>query len=80
MMTVTKLAPSQTPMIAMTQQVISGIVDIVVDPCVRIANQGQVDIHERHDLEIIDLTHSYEESGSPLLETPLLIRLWRLTI
>jgi hypothetical protein len=30
-----------------------------------------VDLHERHDLEKVDLTHAYEESGSPLLETPL---------
>jgi hypothetical protein len=32
---------------------------------------GTVDLHERHDLEIVDITHAYEESGSPLLETPL---------
>jgi hypothetical protein len=71
MVTVTQLAPSQTPMIAMTHEDISGIDDIVVEPCMRIAHQGQVDLHERHDLETIDLTHAYEESGSPLLETPL---------
>jgi hypothetical protein len=55
MVTVTQLAPSQTPMIAMTHEDISGIVDIVVEPCVRIAHQGQVDLHERHDLETVDL-------------------------
>jgi hypothetical protein len=37
----------------------------------RIVHQGQVDLHERHDLEIVDLTHAYEESESPLLGTPL---------
>jgi hypothetical protein len=71
MVTVTQLVPSQTPMIAMTQEDISCITDIVVEPCAWIAHQGQVDLHERHDLEIVDLTHAYEESGSPLLETPL---------
>jgi hypothetical protein len=71
MVTVTQLVPSQTPMIAMTHEDISGITDIVVEPCAWIAHQGQVDLHERHDLETIDLTHAYEESGSPLLETPL---------
>jgi hypothetical protein len=30
-----------------------------------------VDLHERHDLETVDSTNAYEESGSPLLETPL---------
>jgi hypothetical protein len=69
--TMTQLVPSQTPMIAMAQEVISGVVDIVVEPCVRIAHQGQVDLHEGHDLETVDLTHVYEGSGSPLLETPL---------
>jgi hypothetical protein len=58
-------------MIAMTQEDISGISDIVVDPYTWTAHQGQVDLHERHDLETVDLTHAYEESGSPLLETPL---------
>ena len=36
-----------------------------------IAHQGQVDLHEGHDLETVDLTQAYEESGSSLLETPL---------
>jgi hypothetical protein len=71
MVTVTHLVPSQTPMIAMTQEDISGIIDIVVEPCAWIAHQGQMDLHERHDLERVDLTQAYEESGSSLLETPL---------
>jgi hypothetical protein len=73
MVIVTQLAPSQTPMIAMAHEDISGIADIVVEPCVRIAHPGQVDLHERHDLETMDFTHTYqyEESESPLLGTPL---------
>jgi hypothetical protein len=71
MVTMTQLVPSQTPMISMKQEDISGIIDIVVDPCAWIAHQGQIDPHERYDLETVDLTHAYEESGSPLLETPL---------
>jgi hypothetical protein len=58
-------------MIAMTQEDISGITDIVVEPWAWIAHQGQVDLHEGHDLETVDLTHVYEGSGSPHLETPL---------
>jgi hypothetical protein len=58
MMTMTQLVPSQTPMIAMTHEDINGIIDIVVEPYTWIAHQGQVDLHERHDLEKIDLTHS----------------------
>jgi len=71
MMIVTHLSPSQTPMIAMTQEDISGISGIVVEPCAWIAHQGQMDLHERHDLDTVDLTQAYEESGSSLLETPL---------
>ena len=57
----------------MTHEDISGIVDIVVDPYVRIAHLRQVDLHERHDLETVDFTHTYQyqESEWPLLGTPL---------
>jgi hypothetical protein len=73
MVTVTQLAPFETPMIAMAHEDISGIAYIVVEPCVRIAHPRQVDLHERHDLETVDFTrtYQYEESESPLLENPL---------
>jgi hypothetical protein len=71
MVTVTQLVPSQTLMIAMTQEDINGISDIVVEPCAWIAHQGQMNLHERQDLETVDLTRAYEESGSSPLGTPL---------
>jgi hypothetical protein len=77
MMTVTHFLSSQTPMIAMTHEDISGIPDMVEEPCVRIVHQGHMDLQtqeERHDLETVDLTHTYQygERESPLLEIPLL--------
>jgi hypothetical protein len=77
MMTVTHFSSSQTPMIATTHEDINGIYDMVEEPCVRIVHQGHMDLQtqeERHDLETVDLTHTYqyEESESPLLEIPLL--------
>jgi hypothetical protein len=76
MMTVTHLSSFQTPMIATTHEDIGGIYDMVEEPCVRIVHQGHMDLQtqeERHDLETVDLTHTYqyEEIESPLLETPL---------
>jgi hypothetical protein len=76
MMTVTRLSSSQIPVIATTHEDISGIYDMVEEPCGRIVHQGHMDLQtqeERHDLEIVDLTHTYryEESDSPLLETSL---------
>jgi hypothetical protein len=60
-------------MIDMEHEDISGIVDIVVEPCVRITHLGQVELHERYDVEKMDFTHTYqyEESDSPLFGTPL---------
>jgi hypothetical protein len=77
MMIVTHFPSSQTPMIATTHENISGISDMVEDPCVRIVHHRHMDLQnqeERHDLETVDLTHTYqyEESESPLLEIPLL--------
>jgi hypothetical protein len=76
MMTVTHLSSFQTPMIATTHEDINGIYDMVEEPCVRIVHQGHLDLQtqeERHDLETVDLTHTYqyEEIESPLLEMPL---------
>jgi hypothetical protein len=72
MVTVTQLAPSQTPMIAMTHEDISSIVDIVEEPCMRIAHPRQVDLHERHGVEKMEFTytHQFEKSESPILRTP----------
>jgi hypothetical protein len=77
MMTVRHSLSSQTPMTATTHEDISGILDMVEEPCMRIVHQGNMYLHtqeERHDLETIDLTHTYQygERESPLLETPLL--------
>jgi hypothetical protein len=63
-------------MIATTHEDISGIYDMVEEPCLRIVHQGHLDLRtqeERHDLETMDLTHTYqhEEIESPLLEIPL---------
>jgi hypothetical protein len=76
MMTVTHLSSFQTPMIATTHEDISGISDMMEEPCVRDAHHGHMDPQtqeERHDLETVDLIHTYqhEEIESPLLETPL---------
>jgi hypothetical protein len=60
-------------MLDMEHEDISGIVDIVVEPCVRISHLGQVELHARYDMETMDFTHTYqhEESESPLFGTPL---------
>jgi hypothetical protein len=76
MMTVTHLSSFQTPMIATTHEDISGISDMIEEPCVRDAHHGHMDPQtqeERHELQTVDLTHTYqhEEIESPLLETPL---------
>ena len=76
MMTMTHLSSFQTPMIATTHEDISGIYDMVEEPCVRIVHQGHMDLQnqeERRDLETfgLTLTYQYEESESPLLEIPL---------
>jgi hypothetical protein len=77
MMTATHISSSKTPMIATTHEDISSVFYLVEEPCMRIALQGHMDLQtreERHDLETIDLTHTYQygERESPLLEIPLL--------
>jgi hypothetical protein len=42
MMTVTHFSSSQTPMIATTHEDISGISDMMEDPCVRMVHQGHL--------------------------------------
>jgi hypothetical protein len=64
-------------MIATTHENINGISDMVEEPCVGIVHEGYMDLEiqeERHDLELVDETHTYqyEESESPLLEIQLL--------
>ena len=68
---------SQSYMLATTHEDISGIPDMVEEPCVGIVHKGHMDLQtqeERYGLEIVDLTHTYqyEESESPLLEIPLM--------
>jgi hypothetical protein len=68
---------SQSYMLATTHEDISGILDMVEEPCVGIVHKGHMDLQtqeERYGLEIVDLTHTYqyEESESPLLEIPLM--------
>jgi hypothetical protein len=68
---------SQSPMLATTHEDISGIPDMVDEPCLGNVHKGHMDLQareERYGLEIVDLTHTYqyEESESPLLEIPLM--------
>jgi hypothetical protein len=77
MMRETHFSSSQSYMIATTHEDISGIPDMVEEPCVGIVHKGHMDLQtqeERYGLEIVDLTHTYqyEESESPLLEIPLM--------
>jgi hypothetical protein len=72
-------------MIDTTHEDINDIYDMVEETCVRIVHQGHMDMQTqegRHDLETIDLTHTYqhEEIESPLWIFHYLVRLWRLTI
>ena len=68
---------SQSYMLATTHLGISGIPDMVEEPCVGFVHMGHMDLQtqeERYGLEIVDITHTYhyEESESPLLEIPLM--------
>jgi hypothetical protein len=77
MMSEPHFSSSQSPMLAMTHEDISGIPDMVEEPCVGIVHKGHMDVQtqeERYGLELFDLTHThqYEESESPLLEIPLM--------
>jgi hypothetical protein len=74
MMSEPHFSSSQSPMLATTHEDISGILDMVEEPCVGIVHKGHMDLQtqeERYGLEIVDLTQ-YEESESPLLEIPLM--------
>jgi hypothetical protein len=73
----TQSLPSQTLMIDMTQEDISGILDLVEEPCVVFEHKRHMDLQaqeERHDLETNDYMHAYQygESESPLLGIPLI--------
>jgi hypothetical protein len=77
MMSEPHFSSSQSPMLATTHEDISGIPDMVEEPCVGIVHKEHMDLQtqeERYGLEIVDLTHTYqyEESESPLLEIPLM--------
>jgi glycerol-3-phosphate cytidylyltransferase-like family protein len=77
MMSEPHFSSSQSPMLATTHEDISGILDMVEEPCVGIVHKGHMDLwtqEERYGLEIVDLTHTYqyEESESRLLEIPLM--------
>jgi hypothetical protein len=72
---VTHSSPSQSPMLATIHEDISGIPDVVEEPCVVIEHKGHsyLQAHEeRHDLETYDYIHTfhYGESESPLLGSP----------
>jgi hypothetical protein len=76
-LSVAQSLPSQTLMIDMTQEDISGILDVVEEPCVVFEHKGHMDLQtqeERHDLEPVDYIHTYQygESESPLLGSPLI--------
>jgi hypothetical protein len=77
MMSEPHFSSSQSYMLATTHEDISGIPDMVEEPCVGIVHKGHMDLQtqeERYVLEIVDLTHTYqyEESESPLLDIPLM--------
>jgi hypothetical protein len=64
-------------MLDMTHEDISGIPDMVEEPCVVFEHKGHMDLQtqeERHGLEPVDYIHTYqyEESESPLLGSLLL--------
>jgi hypothetical protein len=76
MVVVTHLSSFQTSMIATSEEDISGISDVMEEPCVRDAHHGCMDPQiqeETQDMQIVDptLTDQREEIESQLLETPL---------
>jgi hypothetical protein len=76
MVVVTHLSSFQTSMIATSQEDISGMSDMIEEPCVRDAHHGHVDPQiqeEIQDVQTVDLTHTdqHEEIESQFLETPL---------
>jgi hypothetical protein len=69
--------PSQSFMLHMMHEDISGILDVVENPCVVIEHKGHVDLQdkeERNDLNIDDYIHNYKygDSESPILGIPLI--------
>jgi hypothetical protein len=77
MMSDPHFSSSQSPMLATTHEDISGIPDMVEEPCVGIVHKGYMELQtqeERYGMELVDLTHTYryEESESTLLEIPLM--------
>jgi hypothetical protein len=71
----THMTPVQTPMIATSDEEISGTSAMMDEPSVRDAHHGQVDPQiqeEVQDVQGVDLTHTGqpEEMESQLLETP----------
>jgi hypothetical protein len=62
MMSEPHFSSSQSPMLATTDEDISGILDMVEEPYVGIAHKGHMDLQtleERYGLELFDLTHTY---------------------
>jgi hypothetical protein len=75
-MTMTHLSSFQAPMIAMTHEDRSGMLDMMEELYVRDTNQRHMDpqIQDNiYDVQIVDptLTYQHEEIESPLLGTPL---------
>ena len=73
---VTHLSLVQTSMIATPQEDISGMSDMIEEPCVRDAHHRHVDPliqKETRDMQVVDpkLKDQHEEIESHLLETPL---------
>jgi hypothetical protein len=73
---VTHMSSFQTPMIATSHEDISGISNMMEEPCVRDAHHGHVDPQiqeEVQDVQTVDLTHidQHEEIQSEIWEIPL---------
>jgi hypothetical protein len=67
MMSEPHFSSSQSPMLATTHEDISGIPDMVEEPCVGIVHKEHMDLQtqeERYGLEIVHLTHTYQYEES----------------
>jgi hypothetical protein len=76
MMVVTHMSSFQTPLIATSHEEVSGMSDMIDEPCVRDAHHGHVDPQIQEEIQgvqTVDLTHTdqHEEIESQFLETPL---------
>jgi hypothetical protein len=76
MVVVTHISSFQTPLIATSHEDISGMSDMIEEPCLRDAHHIHVDPQiqdETQDVQVVDptLTYQHEEIESHLLETPL---------